>query len=415
MILPRSIPGIKTRKRVSVIRTVALCLFTLSATVANAGSGTESIKVKVAKVQQKSISEFEFGQGTIKSTRREYLVFQSSGRVDFVKSGAKGGALLEGDKVKAGELLAELGHRRNNASLVTAKANLRKARAELRKAKGDYERAERLKAGGAIAGSRFDQLKTIYEQALTSVQVAEANLDETQAGLSESQLRSPFDGQVAFINVHEGQYYSQQQFDPATTESATLTAPLVIIDPTSFEIIVDMPVFSGNRVEVGQNAYLLGQESMASLQKMLSTSIDSLNQYLTPAKVLSVSPALNPKDRSVRIRLSTGNATSDSLIDGDFVTALLEVGSKKNATVVPLNALVAKGSKFYVYVVDEKGRAEKREVTVGLFGFNTLEVLSGLELGELVVTKGKTRLKHGSVLTIVNESSQMVEGEAVNE
>ncbi|WP_062270522.1 efflux RND transporter periplasmic adaptor subunit [Endozoicomonas arenosclerae] len=371
-----------------------------------------SILVETAKAETHSISEFEFGEGTIQSTRRDYLVFQGTGRVDFVKSSPSGGPLLEGDAVKSGELLAELDHRRNNASMLTARANLDNARSVHRKAKSDYDRAKRLQAGGAIAGSRFEQLKAAYEQALAAVQIAEARIDETQSGLAEKQLRAPFDGQVAFINISEGMYYSQQQFDPTSIESATRTAPLVIIDPTSFEIVVDLPIFSGNRVEAGQNAYLLGQETLAQLRFAHSTSLSSLQGYLTPAQILSVSPAVNPKDRSVRVRIKGDQTENLNLIDGDFVTTLIEVGRKENATVIPLNALITKNAKYYAYVVKNDGKAERRELSIGLFGFNTIEVLEGLKLGEQVVTKGKTRLKPGSPLKVVGIPKLDKEGSA---
>lgn len=368
------------------------------------------VPIEAETVKTQLIREFEFSQGTIKSMRREYLVFQSSGRVDFVKSGASGRTLLEGDIVKEGELLAELGYRQNAASVKSAKAHLENVRAHLRNTKNEYDRAKRLIDSKAISSSRLEQIKTSYEQALSAVRVQEATLDQTQAELSESQLRAPFDGQVAFVNIHEGQYYSQQQFDPSSAESATLTAPLVIIDPTSFEVIVEIPIFSGNRVKAGQDAFLLGQESLTQLRLKQFGTIDSINDFMSPAQVLAVSPAVNPKDRSIRVRLSADQATELKLIDGDFVTALIEVGHKNDATVIPMNALIARGSKYFVYIINDNSRTERREIAIGLFGLNSIEVVSGLKLGDKVVTKGKNRVKQGSTVRIVNGNDKAKEG-----
>ena len=211
------------------------------------------------------------------------------------------------------------------------------------------------------------------------------------------------------MNLREGQYVNPQQFDPTNEASATRTAPIVVIDPTSFEIVVDVPLYVGTRVKAGQNAYLLDQESLASLQAIGDVDNLSLEQYLVPARVVSVSPAVNPEDRSIRARIMT-DEVQDELLDGDFVTVWLEVGAKSDAVVAPLSALLRRANRTYIYVVDENNRAERREVELGLIGFDGIEVLSGVEIGDRVVTKGKSRLRDGSLVMQTGAASTEVTG-----
>ena len=377
---------------------------------AGAAAGEERrIPVEVAKVEKRAISEYEYGQGTLKSTRREHLVFQASGRVVFLKSSPSGGPLREGDWVKGpgkrvaeGELLAQLQHRRGDAELSAGRAQLDRARAQLKKADGDYARARRLRAADAIPASRYDNLKTAYEEALAGVRAAEARIDSTRSGLADTQLRAPFDGQVAFVNIREGQYYSQQRFDPSSEERAARTAPIVIIDPTAFEIVVDLPQLAGSRVRVGQSAYIVGQEALAAAQAGGEEKAQSLRDYLVPAHVIAVSPAVNPENRAMRVRIRIEGDSGPRLVDGGFVTAWIEVGRKADAVTIPMNALLPRSGKFFAHVVTDAGRAERRRLTLGLQGLDGIEVLEGLKPGETVITKGKSRLRPGAAVRVVN-------------
>ncbi len=365
--------------------------------------------VEVATAYTGSISEFEYGQGTAKAARREYLVFQSSGRISYVKSNSAGGNLNEGDTVigpgeqyKKGELLAELEHRKEDADLVSARARLDVARSGLRKSKSDYDRAERLRAGDAIAANQYEERKAAYEQALANVRSAEADLDRAQSGFDDNQLRAPFDGQIAFINIREGQYYSQQQFNASSEQLATRTAPIVLIDPASFEIIVNVPLNTGKRIKVGQVVYIMTQDALAELQTIGEILNLSLDDYFVTARVGAVSPAVSIEDRSMRVRITTPENKEIDLIDGDFVTVWFEIGRKDDAVIIPLNALLAKDNKYYAYILKDDNRVEKRELSTGLVGIDGMEIIEGVNTGDKVITKGKSRLRPGSQVDVVS-------------
>ena len=167
----------------AVLSTILLVLHLPA--VAQESDTAARIPVAVVEVEAGSIRQFEFAQGTVRSTRREYLVFESSGRVGFVKSNADGGTIREGDTVTSGELLAALDDRRSDATLQTATANLDTARSTLRAAQADFQRAERLLAGGAIAGRDHDNARAAYEQALAGVRGAEADVAQSRPALAK--------------------------------------------------------------------------------------------------------------------------------------------------------------------------------------------------------------------------------------
>ena len=355
--------------------------------------------VDTVTVNTGSIRQFEFAQGTVQALRREYLVFETSGKVGFIRTNADGFPAREGEPVTEGELLASLEHDTESASLESAQASLDAARAGLRSAQAAYDRAENLKAGGAISERDYERAVTSLEQSRARVESAETALIRSNASMSGAQLVAPFDGVLAFVNIREGQYISPASFNSSSEEAALRTAPMVLIDPRSFEIIVDVPSFAGDRLAADQPAFVIRQESLASLQTVGVESPDQLVRELVPAKIFSVSPAINPEDRSIRTRIMIQDA-EPGLRDGEHVTVWLQVGRKDGATVIPTNAVVRRDGQPFVYVVDTSGRAQRREVTLGLIGLEGIEVLSGVAPGESVITRGKSRAREGELVTV---------------
>ncbi|MGB0892795.1 MAG: efflux RND transporter periplasmic adaptor subunit [Parashewanella sp.] len=356
------------------------------------------VTVKVSTLKRADISEFQYAQGTIKSVRREYLVFRNQGRVAFIKTSDNGETLREGDQVfgpsqtvKKGELLAELDHRKNNQQLKGARAELDSARIKLKRTKNNFQRGKQLKKKNVIGASKFEEFEAAYQQALAGVRQAEANMDRLEINLDDSQLRAPFDGKIAFINIQEGSYVTPQQFDASNNDTAAHTAPIVLIDPKKFQVEVNLPLFTGRQIKKGQRAFIIDQETLANLQVNGSTSEASIQNKLVPAQVVSVSPAVNPKGRSIRARIQSFEVDKP-LLDGDFVTVWIEVAEKQDTLVLPMNALINNGDNNFVYVIDDQNRAHKRQVTLGILGTEGVEVISGLKEGDQVVTQGKARL-----------------------
>lgn len=357
-----------------------------------------ALTVEVAQVTQGPVTEFVFADGNAQALRREFLLFENSGQVAFLKSNDDGGPLREGDTVKQGELLAELDRRIDNATAKAARAELDTVRAALTNARSEFERAKRLQAGGAIQASRFNAIETEYQQALASVRAAEARSDQALAGLRQLQLRAPFDGVVAFVNIREGQFFSPEQFDASSAQYAAKTGPIVLIDPTAFEIVVELPVVSGRRVQVGQNAYVLDAGMLAHVQQYgfdPQSGVDSLDALLIKGRIGSVSPAIDPGSRSVRARVIIDESTQ-GLTDGGYVTVWIETNQRPNAVNTPLESIVYRADKAYAFVVDPaSNQVTRRTLTLGITGEDGAEVLDGLAPGERVVTKGRFRLTGG--------------------
>lgn len=362
------------------------------------------VVVETATAKEGAIREFEFAQGTVQASRREFLVFENSGKVNFIKTNAQGAILREGDPISDGQLLATLESDTESASIQSARSSLEAARAALRSAQSGFERAENLKAGGAISERDYERAVTSLEDSRARVDNAEASLVRSTSSLRGAQLVAPFDGVVAFMNISEGQYISQASFNSSSEASAIRTAPLVVIDPESFEIRVDVPAFVGERLAVGQTAFVLRQETLTRLQSIGAEPVGALVQDLLQGSVTSVSPAIYPEDRSIRTRIRMQADASD-LRDGEHVTVWLQVGLKQNAIVLPANAVATRNEQSLVFVVDDNSRVMQRRVEVGLVGLEGVEVLNGVNAGERVITVGKYRVRDGDTVTVTRSTT----------
>ncbi len=355
------------------------------------------LSVAVTELRTGSVSDFEFTDGLARAVQREYLVFNEGGRVAFLKTNPDGGPLREGDAVKDGELLAELDRTMDDATAKAARAQLESARSRLASAKREWERHQRLVADRAVSRSEAEAQKAAYEQALNDVRAAEAGLDQVAANLGDIQIRAPFDGVVSFVNIREGQYVPGDGFDVSSEKDAARIAPISVINPTAFEIIVELPVSSGERVHVGQAAFVLDETTLTALQQegYADGSQESLTDVLSEARVGSVSPAVDPSGRSIRTRVVTDQPI-DGLRDGTYVTVWIEVDRREDVVVAPVEGVMERSDEFFAYIFDpDSSTVEKREIEVGLFGFEGVEVTSGLRAGEMIVTQGRHRLSDG--------------------
>jgi RND family efflux transporter MFP subunit len=233
-----------------------------------------------------------------------------------------------GDTVTNGQVLAELDDR--------------DLRAEFDRAKADYERFKVLVEKGVATRSEFDATQSRFR-------IAEANL-------SYANLNAPFPGLVAQKLCDVGDLASPGKM------------LFVIEQPTHFRLEANVPErFAGN-LAIGQT---------------VEVAIDALNGRCA-GPIDEIIPAADPASRSFLIKI---NLKGDKpLKSGLFGRASLPVG-ERTALVVPKNAVRERGQLTFVFVVAE-GRAQMRLIRTGKEMADGIEVLSGVQAGEIVVVSG---------------------------
>ena len=256
-----------------------------------------------------------------------------------------------------------------------------------------------------------------YKATQSAITTAQARLTQAQVALEGARLYAPFDGIVAYLNINEGEYYSPQIVSSqlgGDYQGILNRVPMVIIDPSQYEVIVDLAGSNGDRVEVGQPAFVASE---ANIQQSVGTNANNsaftdsnstsqqkllINNARAKGEVFAVNPAITPGGRAIEATVRLQPETTEGIKHGEQVLTWIGVAEEPNAVVVPLNAVVYRDQTPYVFVVNQSGVIEQRQVELGIRGITQQQIVSGIEPEESVVTQGQNRLVDGVEVRIVN-------------
>lgn len=410
------------------------------------------LPVRVTRVSAGLAQQWVFDEGVVTAVQRRVLKFEANGEIQFITE-IEGRNLRAGDVVSQGQLLATIDDRKQIVAIETAEADLQvsiqqvsQARAALLQAEADYDNvqsdvkfadSELVRYGelfdqGALSASQRDTYINSAEKARASLRVAEqsiraaeddvraaastveaarSRLREANVDLEDTQLVSPIEGVVAYINIREGEYWDAQRLGNGTDlDTLTETAPIVVIEPQSLEVELELQADEAQSLRPGQQARVVLVENVSAAEARGATNetlLDIAQAKGSLGQVFSVSPTQTPGGRGVEVSIRSFQRAGDLQVGGR-VYAWIEAAVSPDAVMVPLGSLLPRDQSTYAFVVDEaSGAVERREVQRGIEGLNGIEILSGIEPGELVVTEGINRLVDGTLVEIVSEESSL--------
>lgn len=284
-----------------------------------------------------------------------------------------------GDEVKADQVLVELHNNRQRSMVALMEADIKQWNAKVRSAKAkqqlaasDLKRLEKLRGSSAFNQSLFDQRTAEAKSAEASVQEAAAalhyakvQLKRAQQDLDWTKVQAPYDAVVTARHVAEGEWVA-------------LGAPVVdLVSTEAVEVEADVPAQYLKYLKMGDDvtAMVNGQPLALRLRAVLPAE-----QALSRTQLARFAIALTPDQRPP---LTVNQATN----------VAVPIGSK-DALTVHKDAVVRNGSMSFVYKVLE-GVATFTPVQLGASTGQRLQVISGLEEGDIVVTRGNERLQPG--------------------
>lgn len=312
--------------------------------------------VKVSTVQSLDVMEKNFS-GVVSADQFSDLAFKMSGPLISMH-------VDEGQKVRAGQVVAEIDPLDFKWEYEAKKASFQTAEAQL-------QRAEKLLAKQAISKQEYESTEASYSNAQAAFEYAQNTLEQTK-------LRAPFDG---FIQKKYVENYQKVQPGQAV---------VCLINPNKLQIQFTMPE---------------ANISYFSLPHTIYTEFDNYKGKLFRARVKEYVEA-SPDGSGVPVFLYIDDpefSLDKYKIAVGFSCRILiqvETGDKdRKATLVPLSSIVASeaGNEKYVFVFDQRtGKVQSRAIVdSGPHGTDQVIVSEGLTQGELVVTAGATRLVDG--------------------
>lgn len=361
-----------------------LPILLILALVASGCSGSESADAgaeetgRTIRVETLSLDPTEFTDvieltGTVTSPRNATLSAQTGGTVEMLAR--------RGTRIGRGEVLARIDATELRAALDQAAARLESAQAQYDLAEDNYNRLEPLYRDSIISAVEFENTRTQYAQAASSVQQARAAVTQARERLSKATLRAPFSGTVETRFVEVG-----EQVNPGQPVAQILDA-----DPVQVE--AGVPERYSNDIEPGTPA------------EVVFSAYDGTRRQ---APVSFVGSVIDPESRTFPIEIELNN--SDRRLKPSMVArVLLEREQLEQVLVVPRAAIERDEEGDFVYIAapasDTTFVAARRSVTTGPSYRNQVVVTSGLEAGARVIVAGQNEVAQGDALDVVTNYS----------
>jgi len=285
------------------------------------------------------------------------------------------------------------------SALVAAKAGVEAAEAQLKNLAVTRERLDKLFSEGAISRQQLDDVVAQHDSAsahLTTARSEEkragdtiqsakmtlemrraeliqatANLNSVQVLLDNTLVRAPFDGVI-----------TARHADPGAM--AGPAAPLFRIEQINPAKII------GTIIE--KDLYLIEADKTPAI-----ITVDAIREE-SRGVVSRIYPAIDSTSRTGRIEILLQNPDLH-LRSGMFAKISLLINTSENKPVVGRDALLKYENNYYAYLI-ENGHAVKRQVKVGIIDEDRVEIVEGLQPGDLIIAKGLEFIREGSAVKV---------------
>ena len=292
-------------------------------------------------------------------------------------------AAVEGQRVRAGQVLFEIDPQPYRAALAQAQAALAQAEAARAQAQRDLARAKPLSQLDALSQRELDAAEAADAATAAQVRAAQAAVRTAELNLGYTTVRAPIDGLMSRLQIRIG---------GLVTAYTSLLTTVYQTDPLYVN-------------------FSIGEQRLLQLQRELGRPPDQRNpsrrqfkvlladgsEVPTPASMNFVDAAVDQRTDTLPVRLSIPNG-QQLIRAGQYVKVVVETPTQADALLIPQRAVQELQDKNFVWIVDEHGQAQPRDVVMGARVNGDWVIEKGLNPGDVVVTDGTQKLKAGSVV-----------------
>ncbi|MDN7858925.1 MdtA/MuxA family multidrug efflux RND transporter periplasmic adaptor subunit [Burkholderia cepacia] len=329
--------------------------------------------VQVATATQGEMPIVLSALGTVTPLANVTVKTQLSGYLQSV-------SFQEGQIVRKGDVLAQIDPRPYQVSLENAEGTHARDSALLATARLDLKRYQTLLSQDSIASQTVDTQASLVKQYEGAVKTDQAAIDSAKLNLTYARITAPVSGRVGLRQVDPGNYVTPGDANGIVV--ITQLQPMSVIFTTSEDNLPQIlkQVNAGQKLSVTaynrNNTVPLETGSLATLDNQIDTSTGT-----------------------VKLRANFDNKEG-MLFPNQFVNTRLLVDVMRNATIVPTSAVLTGSIGQFVYVVKPDNTVTVRKVTIGPVDGERTSIVSGVSLGERVVTDGSDRLREGTKISI---------------
>lgn len=321
-----------------------------------------AIPVQVTPVRKGEISIYLMQTTTIEAKRQVDILAKVAGEV--IKMPAE-----EGMRVKQGDLLAKLDGGELRITYLQSKVAMETDKAMLERAKNMLEK-------DLIAEETYETTRLQYESSNAAYEAALLQLEYTS-------IKAPFDGIVTVRNIEIGQRVNVNE------------ALFVLADFNPLRAKIYVPEKEVGRIFVGQKAKI---------------TAEALRGTEFPGVVEMVSPVVDPTSGTSKVTIDIKD-NSGKLKPGMFSTVYITTDTHKDALIIQKKSLILESDRDQVYIYQE-GKSHKVTLETGFTSGEDLEVIAGLNEGDLVVTAGQDGLREGLPIRIPEETGALTRADS---
>jgi len=340
-------------------------------------SAAPPVQATTAPIKQQDVPIYRAGIGTVTAAQSVTVKARIDGQLDQV-------GFIEGQDVKAGQMLARIDQRTLQAQLAQARAQKAKDQATLVNARVDLARYTSLLGEEAATQQQVDTQKALVAQLVAAVQTDDAQIQYAQVQLGFTTITAPISGRVGARLV-----------DPGNIVHAADTNGLVVInqvDPISVVFTLPEEAFQDiNRALNASGAGGAGRDPLA-VQAYPRTG----SGLLGTGKLVLLNNQIDTASGTVQLKASFANPTH-ALWPGQYVNVRLVLGQRRQALTMPAAAVQRSQSGTYAYVVAPDGQTvQPQTIEVASIQDGIAIIDKGLSAGQRVVVDGQYKLKPGA-------------------
>jgi membrane fusion protein, multidrug efflux system len=288
----------------------------------------------------------------------------------------------EGQMVRKGDLLAEIDPRQFEMTLQQALGARMKDEAQLEAARVTLQRYRTLLAQDSIARQDVDTQAALVKQLEAAVVSDKANEGNARLNLSYTRITAPLSGRVGLRPVDVGNVVS--------TGDANGVALITQLSPIDVEFSI--PQDAAPSLQQNLGAFMEAKALDRTRTQMLDTGVFA-----------SLDNQVDTQTGTVRAKARFNNA-KQALFPSQFVNVQINVRTIHDAVVVPVSALRQSGNGQFVFVLNDDRTVSQRPVKAGVATVDKVQIITGLKVGERVITEGADRLRDGSRVVLPGDT-----------
>ncbi|KWV43699.1 hemolysin secretion protein D [Rhizobium altiplani] len=330
--------------------------------------------VKVVEIAEAGDTRALDYSGAVKARVEMNLGFRVAGKITDRRVNI-------GDRVKPGDLLAQIDPTDYQLAVKTAEANLAAAEKGVATADLANKRAQQLFDKSVTAKSQMEQAALSYDQAVSTRDAAASSVDQARNQVAYTELKADRSGIVTSISADTG----------AVVAAGTPVATVALDGEKEVQIAVP-------------------ENDIAQFKpgKTVKASFWSDNKLVLDGKVREVSGSADAQSRTFSVRVSLPN--DDRVLLGMTATIEAAVGNAETNVAIPLSALAEKDGKKIVWIVDRNASTvHAREIKVADFTGAGVHVADGLKTGDLVVAAGTQFMAENLKVKLPEQQSAQAE------